>query len=183
MFRTLTGLLGLVAILAAVGCEAVYMAEPIGGRPETFDMSQLEGTWHVEEDAVLIKVTDPDEGRFVAAGIQDEDGTLTLRLLEFAVREVNRWHLLQVRTEEDDPARSWSLVGRLTSVDNNGAVLVPLDTSKVIDLVRSGDLPGTVGERNAVLGELTDEHLNRLTDEKQELLFLWDQPQHIRKLK
>jgi hypothetical protein len=175
-------MLGL-ACLAVAGCHSVYVTEPIGSTPAKLDAGRIDGLWTWENGAMMVKTTDPEEGRLTLAWIEDEAGTLTMKMAAACVREHGGMPLLSMKDVEhaDHPDRpEWVWLGAYEMEGDQGFLWIP-DWKAIGERVRAGALPGTAK------GDNDDVHLDKLTPAQMDTattvgMLMWSRPFPLKRL-
>lgn len=159
-----------VSLLGFVGCNAVYSTKPVGEKVVSISAEDWDGTWIDSElsTPVTIEVMDAQKGLLKAAWIEK----MALESCEVQLLESGEWMFGNLKDKDRPNLFVW---GRIKK-DHSQIILWFPEVSKIRELVEAGKLPGSVDkEGDVTLGDLTAEHLARITS-KDSPLFEWDEP-------
>lgn len=180
--KLITRVLCVCSFFLLTACSSVYSINPVGEKPVHLELDEWNGNWLGANGVMTIRVKDAEHGILQVAWIED------MELLQYQVQllESGDWVFFNLREEEDDDGYFWGRVKK----DSNSIILWDPEISKFRTLVEAGTLPGEVkksGKDNeydsdVILGELTVEHLQIITSEKNGVLFDWDDPLVLIKL-
>lgn len=163
--------LGLLIILLPA-CSPVYVDEPIGETPLVLDPEDWEGTWMVEDDAILVDVLDSESGILRISGIEKKkDGELEVEAFTIHLRESGDWILASLEDDyEGEPRYLWGAIRR------RGEQILQLDPdrTKFRALVEAGTLPGRLDGEDVYLGPLEAEHVTLILSGAHGFLFTFD---------
>lgn len=164
----------IVAILA--GCSAVYTPVPIGDQPVNIEDSRdaWNGTWVCDGEPLTVVVTDGSNGVLRIGWIEENHGELRLETALVNLRSTGDWTFANYRSESDTNETRY-VWGRIEKKEREVIVWAP-DVEKFAALVQNGILPGSTGEYEVVLGELSSNHLAVITSETNGVLFNWKEP-------
>jgi hypothetical protein len=136
----LVNLWAVLGLACLAGCTTVSSIEPMGERPKPVLEKEWEGTWLHQDQPVLVRVSDPEQGLIEVAWVEEKQGALRLESYRIALRESGDWTFGNVR-ETDQPGRSYWGVLRKEPAQ---LVLWTPDPERCATLVKGGVIPGTV---------------------------------------
>ena len=174
-------IVGIAMFGALTGCKSIYSSEPVGHEVADLTDEDLDGYWIVDDEVMLLKVTDAAKGEAVLAGIEDRAGTLTLQQMPVVFRKRGDVRLVSVKAmenEEHPEGAEWIWWGAVRLVDGGMVVWVP-DPDRVEEAVEEGALPGRLEEDAVVLGELSPAQLDLLTTHG---ILHWEEPLFLRRV-
>lgn len=179
---------GWIAIALSIGfcgCYEVLSPRPMGELDVKLIPEEWDGVWFVSDsDFVVFKVADPETSSLQASFLErDETGSPVLEHTSFFVRESGDWLFISmpnVNEEHTEPVEyHW---GRAKKDGDTLLVWLP-DHDKFEKLVNEGVLPGETASTDVKLGELDSSHYAILTSEERGVLFDWDEPIILRRIR
>ena len=167
------------------GCNAVWVAQPLGARARVLKPEDWNGVWQSQQDnsCVTVHVTDAAKGEFVAATVEtDKDrNALVLKSETIAVRDGGKWMYLQVSDPHEGKDRfSWAPARR----DEEVLCIWLPSVITCRALVQSGKLKGEVtSSGDVVLESLSAETLTAMTTGDLHAALEWGSPLVLRRIK
>jgi len=172
---TLQSFITLILLLLLTACNSVMSADRMGTIPTKLERSKWNGIWSHPEGALYVHVVSSSKGIIRLAWIEEGgEKDFNLQIVKAFVRRVGTWDMVSVR-ENDGKKDANYLWARVVNDGDHLIIWLP-DPHKFKTLVQQGVLPGTVKNKQVILGKLNSTHLTRITSEKQGLLFMWDTP-------
>jgi len=169
----------LIAMLAGVcGCTGVYSRRPVGDKPKNLEaeINEWNGSWLLNNSAILVKVTDPANGRLSAAWIENDKNGLKYKSTEITLLTADKWTFANIQ-DADSKKDALYIWGRIRRDERVALVWLPR-TAKFKRLIQQGFLPGVAPTNNdpAIIEQLSTENLKLITSEQEGVLFDWETP-------
>jgi hypothetical protein len=155
------------------GCSVIHSQEPVGLTPKDLskEIDDWEGCWSCDDETFNVFVMDATNGFIRVMGFEREDDKIEKKSLDIYIREAGGWSFASMKDEEDDEVYVW---GRAKMEDGVFVAWAP-DCEKFTQLIAEGTLPGTTNGSDGVLGSLSTNHYDIITD-SDSVLFEWDEP-------
>ena len=167
-----------VIVTILTGCSIVYTTQPIGEQARPIETEKWEGTWTNGEEVITIYVLDETKGLLQVAWLETDEDQLTLESYKVYLLESGDWLFASIQ-DEDNP--KWYDWGRI-KIEGRQLIFWLPNPEKFKVLVEKGLLPGRIHDDDVVLGDLTAQHLQLITSEKEGVLFEWESPVILIKL-
>jgi hypothetical protein len=150
--------LAVLVLLAASACNPVYSLQPVGDKVRSLgaDKAEWEGTWVLDEGALVVAVTDADKGRLSIGWFEKHGDKLESHTAEVELRTAGKWTFASVK----DPDKAGRYVFARVEKKERQLLLFAAENDAWAALVKAKKLPGTVttkkGEKSAeiIIGAL-----------------------------
>ena len=156
-------------LIFITGCYAVYTTHPMGQDPIKISKEKWDGTWINNDGSIVVKVTDPEKGRLIAAVIESKDNDLKLEKYDIELRGTNNFIFINIKAK-DKYGKEFFVWGKIKKKEREIIMWGP-DIDKFRKLVTTKKLPGEIKDKNVYLNTLNNEHIKFITSEKNALLF------------
>ena len=166
------------------GCAEVFTSAPLGETPIAVSSEDWEGIWIGPEETYVIQVIDEETGTFLVSTLDPEKSPPEVEPMEFQLSKTGGWYFGNWEVEPGE--FSWVRVKR----EGESILVWFADAERFIELVDQGVLPGEVRSRGGsgssgevFIGPLTEEHLDIITESTEGILFIWDEPLQLHRVK
>jgi len=164
---------GLLAVALIFGCAAVSSVGPVGEPPKELSERGWDGTWIYKDQAIMIKVLEPQKGFLQIAWVEEKEGSFKLESYRVEIRESGDWLFGNVKEKEGSSRYYWALIKK-----DKGQIIVWFpDASEFAKLVQAGVLSGKVEKDGGVILEkFTAEDLKFALSGDKGVCFDWKRP-------
>jgi hypothetical protein len=164
-------LLTLTLLLAA--CDGVFTPTPLGENPLSLDPVEWQGTWLASDMVVTTTVMDSDKGLLQVAWIERGVGGASLEIIEGSMRFSGDLIFANVRDDNENAGARylWLMIDK----SGNSFTVWSPNLGQFKQAIKSGKLPGKETEDGVVLGELSVEHLDLISNPASNLMD-WKNP-------
>ena len=159
-------------LLAATGCNPVFIKRPVGPKPARIVTAEWEGNWIGPDGGVAIKVVDADPAILKVVWHEDEAGKRTMKTALVELRESGDWFIANTRAEDEGSGYLWARVKK----EKRQILIWEPDNKAFTKLVNDGVVPGRIDQKNVILEELTAEKLSALQSGDYGVPFKWGEP-------
>ncbi len=165
--------LGLLAVALIFGCAAVSSVGPVGEPPKELSGKEWDGTWIHKDQAITMKVLEPQKGFLQVGWVEEKEGSFKLESYQIEIRGSGDWLFGNVKEKEGSSRYYWALIKK----DKGQIIAWFPDASEFAKLVQAGVLPGRMEkDGGVVLEKLTAEDLKFVLSGDKGVFFDWKRP-------
>lgn len=105
--------IGLYLLLSVTGCSDVVSKHIVGNEPSVLHPEEWDGIWISEENALISRVRDPEQGIIQIAWIDDENDGFQMHTLTCKILKGNEWQFWNVIATDNEPVDEYYSWGRI----------------------------------------------------------------------
>jgi hypothetical protein len=180
MMKKAKRLLLILVLAVLMGCPVVSK-NIVGLEDYKLDAQKIEGTWIIDEGAILIKAIDPEKGVIKIVFLEDKE---KIEILMMKIMKGNSWLYFNILSDKDSEDNY--IWGRL-EVKDNKLIFWHASNEAFTKAIKDRKIKGTIEEKKQENGKLsfdtstvilTDSAKNiiNLVESSDKSFFLWDEP-------